>query len=496
MIRIAKQTTSATKAFVRAPTKKAFVGATGSSIEAATATTHVHDLVKDDKGYNAMNRLFALIIMLGATAVHSETEQFKLNVAFDMGYNSIAANCNYPNRKAKLEEVALPLVECLQDKHGSEICKGAVSLSKAYEGQPLRATLEVTKITKRNTKATYYLDASFGSPASKHHAHELRVHLENAQLVYPLYLDGPDIDAGDFSYCPLLVLEPTVIDPPVLETSTWSRHCKLPKHPDYNMYSDDNPDDRYIDNSEGTITDLCTGLTWEQNPSLDNRFRWEKAKDYCTTLNKGGVNDWRAPTIIELQTLVDYTRRNPAHNNLFAKGSWVWSGSQLYGSQYIEAWIINLADGNTSWVSDDADIFPVHCVRGAGREDFSAGMNYYTVTEFTVTDNYTKEEWQRIGSVKKFNWSAAQTYCRDLVLGGQDDWRLPTVRELSMLVDLRARMPAIDVNAFPVTPSDFFWSSSVLAGSGGKDAWSVNFAHGIVADINVLEDMYVRCVRN
>jgi len=63
----------------------------------------------------------------------------------------------------------------------------------------------------------------------------------------------------------------------------------------------------FTDNSNGTITDRATGLTWMQNDS-GNGLNWEGALNYCAGLNYAGISDWRLPNAKELHSIVDYTR--------------------------------------------------------------------------------------------------------------------------------------------------------------------------------------------
>lgn len=63
----------------------------------------------------------------------------------------------------------------------------------------------------------------------------------------------------------------------------------------------------FVDNGDGTISDLATGLMWEQSDSQIG-MDWEDALAYAQTLNKGNHDDWRLPDAKELQSIVDYTR--------------------------------------------------------------------------------------------------------------------------------------------------------------------------------------------
>ena len=82
----------------------------------------------------------------------------------------------------------------------------------------------------------------------------------------------------------------------------------------------------YVANGNGTVTDISTGLTWQQ-ATAPGTYTWEQALDYCEDLNLGTRSDWRLPTIKELGSIVDLTRYNPSINtdffpNTAASGYW------------------------------------------------------------------------------------------------------------------------------------------------------------------------------
>jgi len=65
-----------------------------------------------------------------------------------------------------------------------------------------------------------------------------------------------------------------------------------------------------IDNGDGTITDLATGLMWSQDDS-GTGLNWEDALAYVQELNDAnhlGYSDWTLPNAKELQSIVDYDR--------------------------------------------------------------------------------------------------------------------------------------------------------------------------------------------
>jgi len=98
---------------------------------------------------------------------------------------------------------------------------------------------------------------------------------------------------------------------------------------------------RMIDNRDGTITDLDSGLIWTQKDSyadLGKCLTWQESMDYVEKLDTANFSDWRMPTMKELSTLYDPTKENnmawdhnPEHplalDEKFADGSayWFWS---------------------------------------------------------------------------------------------------------------------------------------------------------------------------
>ena len=66
-------------------------------------------------------------------------------------------------------------------------------------------------------------------------------------------------------------------------------------------------ENNFVDNSDGTITDLATGLMWMKTDS-STTMNWEQALEYSENLVYAGYEDWRLPNAKELQSIVDYTR--------------------------------------------------------------------------------------------------------------------------------------------------------------------------------------------
>jgi hypothetical protein len=63
---------------------------------------------------------------------------------------------------------------------------------------------------------------------------------------------------------------------------------------------------RFINNGDGTVTDVETNLVWQKDPAPE-RIIWPEAQKYIDQLNAesfAGHDDWRLPTNEELLTLM------------------------------------------------------------------------------------------------------------------------------------------------------------------------------------------------
>ena len=108
-----------------------------------------------------------------------------------------------------------------------------------------------------------------------------------------------------------------------------------------------------------------------------------------------------------------------------------------------------------------------------------------------IFDTGTNLLWQQSPPNKTFTWKEAKKYCKSLTLAGYDDWRLPTIDELKVLINKKYH-PTID----PIfkCESEWYWSSSTYVGHP-NDAWSIIFDGGS-ANVGIKVDgNFVRAVR-
>ena len=126
----------------------------------------------------------------------------------------------------------------------------------------------------------------------------------------------------------------------------------------------------------------------------------------------------------------------------------------------------------------------------------------------TVTDNVTGLTWEQTPNSGHSSWPEAQDYCAALSLGGQDDWRMPSLKELFSISNFSVGWPYLDTTYFDLAVNDSiskdeqYWSSNYYVGTtveGRYDAaFGVNHATGHIKAYPALVTgpmgKYVRCV--
>ena len=110
------------------------------------------------------------------------------------------------------------------------------------------------------------------------------------------------------------------------------------------------------------------GLEWQDNNDAQTvELNWQDAKVYCEKLSLAGENDWRLPSIQELQTIVNTDRAKPAIKRAFkniAKGRYLtyWSISEVvFDAKAV--WSIYFEFGLTNDENKFNKCY-VRCVRG------------------------------------------------------------------------------------------------------------------------------------
>ncbi len=118
---------------------------------------------------------------------------------------------------------------------------------------------------------------------------------------------------------------------------------------------------RFVNNGDGTVTDLDTGLMWLKNSSCLPRLDWQNALDKVKAFNQesedicnaaGKYHDWVLPNRLELASLVDYGRDYPAvyprlvfNEKITGK---FWSSTTFVATPQ-NAYIVNFDDGSQTY---------------------------------------------------------------------------------------------------------------------------------------------------
>ena len=121
-----------------------------------------------------------------------------------------------------------------------------------------------------------------------------------------------------------------------------------------------------IDNGDGTITDLKTGLMWEQRHS-GSTYTWEEAVNAVAESRFAGYSDWRLPVMWELITIVDYSRSGPAIDPIFkavANNYWSATANATFplGALFVD---FNVGSVNSNFKSS---FYYVRAVRTGSKE--------------------------------------------------------------------------------------------------------------------------------
>jgi hypothetical protein len=276
---------------------------------------------------------------------------------------------------------------------------------------------------------------------------------------------------------------------------------------------------RYLDNGDGTVSDLVTGLMWSKSPDLNgdglinaqDKRTYQEALSGAQTFRLAGYDDWRLPSIKALYSLIDFRGTDPsgdvnatdltpfidtAHFD-FGYGD-TSAGDRIIDAQFASStryvsttmngadtmFGVNFADGRIKGYPTGASPnypqgkgFYVYYVRGNGLY----GQNDFVDNgDGTITDRATGLMWSKADSGVGMDWQSALAWVQAKNAEnylGHDDWRLPTVAELLTLL-----RPPLSGTDFCLTPEfapyqKRLWSSDRRTYTS---AWYVSLELGFV----------------
>lgn len=219
-----------------------------------------------------------------------------------------------------------------------------------------------------------------------------------------------------------------------------------------------------------TVKDRLTGLVWARDASLSEfPLSWPEAREFVAELNAGnyaGRNDWRLPGRRELFSLISHANVNPAlpdrhpFDQVFP--GYYWTGDSV-SRLPDQAWYVHLGGGRVfkGMKHGSYMVWPVCCrknsesspgavleARGAVVKDHRTGLLWPRNADLSGRP----VSWQEaLRAVARFNAESLLQY---------SDWRLPNVRELESLLDLRCHSPALPPAHPFANVRDGYWSAT------------------------------------
>ncbi|MBR6421898.1 DUF1566 domain-containing protein [bacterium] len=190
-------------------------------------------------------------------------------------------------------------------------------------------------------------------------------------------------------------------------------------------------DNTLEDPKEAPYTDETNGLVWS---SISEEGDWRDAVEYCGTLVEGGSDNWRVPTLEELQKLVrncDLEGTSACAPDLTGKYSLfsdmpILLSSDIFDGSYMTTLdFIDLMTDQNKNLSDSYADLQVRCVRSVSDpledpDNFEGTLPYY------VEDM----AWSKKSELITGTIADAEAFCNSLneeEYEGSSEWRLPDV---------------------------------------------------------------------
>ncbi len=241
-----------------------------------------------------------------------------------------------------------------------------------------------------------------------------------------------------------------------------------------------------FEEQDGVVVDRLTGRMWTRDAGLSEFPQtWAEALEFTADLNRTaafGYRGWHLPDRRELFSLISHARINPAlpsgapFENVFAGYYWTSTPCSRLPDQ---AWYIHLGGGRIyrGMKHGSYMVWPVRsCANDPGpaadpdppkahqTDTRRRPAMRYTEDGGSIHDRHTGRFWIRCdAAAEAVDWMTALNGIRALNAAqaqGHADWRLPNIRELESLIDVRCHSPALcDGQPFGTVPEGC-WSST------------------------------------
>jgi len=265
----------------------------------------------------------------------------------------------------------------------------------------------------------------------------------------------------------------------------------------------------YKNNSDGTITDLNTGLMWQQARGV--KMSWDSCFIMASQCRLGGYSDWRVPTIKELYSLINFNGKSGAAAAAcipYIDTSYFgWAaGNVSLGERVIDGQDYSATKYKGLTMAGDSTIFGVNFIDGRikGYPEYVPGTGstvrqkmyirfvrgnpFYGINSFadngdsTITDSATGLMWAKNDSRSGMDWQTALAWVQSKNTSnylGYSDWRLPTAKELQSIVDYTRCKSFTNSGAI-----DPVFNISAITDEGGNLNWPFFWANTTHLDNN------------
>jgi hypothetical protein len=127
-----------------------------------------------------------------------------------------------------------------------------------------------------------------------------------------------------------------------------------------------------------------------------------------------------------------------------------------------------------------------------------AGKRFVVLADFdntAILDKETGLVWEQSPRTTTLSWEGAQGTCTTLLNGNRSGWHLPTIQELTSLLDPTQNHPALPSgHPFSDVQSSAYWAATTSA-HDTSSAWIVDFSDGATGYISKSTFVHVWCVR-